>query len=532
MGCSGSLYHKLAWVVVALAASYNFEDPYAEHTTQAIEYDRQGRAEESLRAFQSAAAFTPSTRTFVNLGVCYMRMASRSADRGQKVALYHESKGAMSRGHQLARTIDDEKLYAENWGALMTNFEIENVEEVENVEFKPSLPWLEEEDDGPVYDSRQCGPPPERPRVVRPKRKESIDSSRVRKFLVHQRDVPVAEPLPRVSVGDLDGIRRYAERRDAFVLTGAMATWRSVAEASVSSTEAWKWLDGLAAKWPRAVVDFYPYNMLSKERQSPFLARLPRAVFELRIVNSPAQQSDNASTFVYDRTALEGRYLHLQLTPNMWGALEDDGQLDERRHWHLHNDDWLDDCFGHREDLRTEYHIKTHWKIVLAGGRGAGMFNHSDSLQTSSWHAHVAGRKWWYVCGTLSTGQRGKCFEGVLEPGDILYYGRGWFHETQNLETPTITLTDTAMHARNFEAIAERLHSECARKALDFKFSAALCDALDSCYDALYSRFAGRPKPRSSFPPWRTLASPDIIKEREATLATHNNYDGRNYITD
>lgn len=45
--------------------------------------------------------------------------------------------------------------------------------------------------------------------------------------------------------------------------------------------------------------------------------------------------------------------------------------------------------------LHCRYHLKTHWKIILAGTRGAGMFNHSDSLLTSSWHAHLMGEKWW-----------------------------------------------------------------------------------------------------------------------------------------
>lgn len=34
---------------------------------------------------------------------------------------------------------------------------------------------------------------------------------------------------------------------------------------------------------------------------------------------------------------------------------------------------------------------------MLTGSRGAGMFNHSDSLLTSSWHAHIMGSKWWCV---------------------------------------------------------------------------------------------------------------------------------------
>ena len=63
--------------------------------------------------------------------------------------------------------------------------------------------------------------------------------------------------------------------------------------------------------------------------------------------------------------------------------------------------------------------LKTHWKILLVGARGAGMFNHSDSLQTSSWHLTVSGRKWWYVCGTLSNETSSKCLEGVVAPGEV-----------------------------------------------------------------------------------------------------------------
>lgn len=33
--------------------------------------------------------------------------------------------------------------------------------------------------------------------------------------------------------------------------------------------------------WPDAVCDFYPYNMLLKERQNPYLTRLPRAAAEV-----------------------------------------------------------------------------------------------------------------------------------------------------------------------------------------------------------------------------------------------------------
>ena len=104
------------------------------------------------------------------------------------------------------------------------------------------------------------------------------------------------------------------------------------------------------------------------------------------------------------------------------------------------------------------------------------MFNHSDTLETSSWHGTVLGTKWWYVC-------KGECFESYVEPGEVLYYGAGWSHETQNLVTPTLTVTGTVVHEWNYRTVANRLHSECSASALNFLFSAELCDALDKCYD-------------------------------------------------
>ena len=104
------------------------------------------------------------------------------------------------------------------------------------------------------------------------------------------------------------------------------------------------------------------------------------------------------------------------------------------------------------------------------------MFNHSDTLETSSWHGTVLGTKWWYVC-------KGECFESYVEPGEVLYYGAGWSHETQNLVTPTLTLTGTVVHEWNYRTVANRLHSECSASSLNFLFSAQLCDALDKCYD-------------------------------------------------
>ena len=487
----------------------------------------------------------------MNLGVCYMRLASGSGHRAHKVELYGLAYDAMSRGGELAGRDGDRQLFEENWDALMTNFGIESVDLPKGPGVAIGSAYEAEEEDLPP-DPRQCGAPPQREKstfeqlVGFGSRSLGLggggggeaaapsDEAVLRPFLLHQRPVPIAEDFPRVHVDDLEASPAYGERRDPFVLRGAMEGWAAVEEAGRDDGEAWAWLEKLATRYPRAVTDFYPYNMLSNQRQSPYLTRLKRAVDELKIVNDRHQQL-NGSAFRYEsgNGALRGRYMHLQLTPDQWLALERDGTIAEDRHWHLENDAWLRECLGHPfSDVAAEYHLKTHWKILLVGARGAGMFNHSDSLQTSSWHAQIAGEKWWYVCGFLHDGTH-KCFEGVVKPGEILYYGRGWHHETQNLRDPTATITDTAVHARNFAAVADKLHGECTSEVMDFRFSGDLCDALDTCYNVLHRKFkGGRDKPPSMWRPWRNIAAPALLEKRATIDPLQNNYDGRNYITE
>jgi len=53
---------------------------------QAIDFDSQGRRLESLRSFQAAVRFGESADTFVNLGVCLMRLGTASMNREEKVS--------------------------------------------------------------------------------------------------------------------------------------------------------------------------------------------------------------------------------------------------------------------------------------------------------------------------------------------------------------------------------------------------------------------------------------------------------------
>jgi len=216
----------------------------------------------------------------------------------------------------------------------------------------------------------------------------------------------------------------------------------------------------------------------------------------------------------------------MQLTPKMWDQLEDLGDIPKNKYSHFKGDSWWTRRCMPQVEVQEEYHLKTHWKIVLIGSTGSGMFNHTDSLLTSSWHGHVQGNKWWFVC------KEGDCYESVLKPGEILYYGKGWWHHTRNLEPLTMTITGTVITPNNFESVADKLHSECAQAALSFDFSAKLCDALDTCYYVWHKILAGKDAPAGRWLPWREVATSEEIRKKEARKPTDNNYDGRNYISE
>lgn len=62
-------------------SGYSFDDAAADHTKQAIEFDKKGDKESCIRSFESAVKFTGSASDYMNLGVAYMR--SREYDKAE-----------------------------------------------------------------------------------------------------------------------------------------------------------------------------------------------------------------------------------------------------------------------------------------------------------------------------------------------------------------------------------------------------------------------------------------------------------------
>lgn len=151
-------------------------------------------------------------------------------------------------------------------------------------------------------------------------RRESDRAPKTRPDLLHQRAVPKGQPFKRRSLADLDKLNLESDELGPFILEGAMADWPMLKTWPV------EWKEKLVALYPRAVTDFYPHNMLSTERQSPYLTRLPKAIKELTEPEETYHFGKMSPDYADGMGQIAGRYMHLQLTPQWWLDLEAQGR--------------------------------------------------------------------------------------------------------------------------------------------------------------------------------------------------------------
>lgn len=304
-------------------------------------------------------------------------------------------------------------------------------------------------------------------------------------------DLSCGEPFERVTLDEMLQRPELFDYSRPFVMTG-----------SIQGYEQLKDLDWLADTFAENVADFYPFNELNRKYHPIYLFRFKAAVKEFK--KKPGDGMFGLDE-IYSPAAKDhpAKYLQLGLSQRDWAKLP------------IYEHVWLSQEFYTclNQEQMDEYFVKTHWKILIIGQPGAGMFNHKDTLRSSSWHLHVTGRKWWRVCSN------DWCFEEILDEGDNLFYPYDWFHTTQCLDMPTTTLTSTIMTKQNKLALIDELWSECAYAKHNFKFSGKLCDALEVCYDAVGHTVKN----------WRDHASPEIIAGRDSPDAWKTNYD-RNRI--
>ena len=90
--------------------------------------------------------------------------------------------------------------------------------------------------------------------------------------------------------------------------------------------------------------------------------------------------------------------------------------------------------------------------------------------------------------------------EGVLRPGEVLFYPEDTWHQTEVVGAPSntndeewsVSLTGTLVTPHNFRLVEEELRQECGvGNAKRIPLSAALCAALPRCFAAWEDMWGG-----------------------------------------
>ena len=227
----------------------------------------------------------------------------------------------------------------------------------------------------------------------------------LKSYLPHTK--PHREPRPkkhttrkakRIHIKDLFSnykYKEYAGGKKPFILTGAMDGFTALQ----------KWnLRYLHNLFPEAIMDYYPQNMY-RESVKPRFVPIAFAFEDMLL------SSSNMSMMYKDKP---GVYIQWNLDYESWHKLMSDfnGGLPKI---FREDDDWMNDCFK-SDQTRSEWQRGTHWRMLLIGSKGSGMFGHKDILRTSSWQAQITGYKRWHLCSPSQ--DKYMCVSNIL----FLYY--------------------------------------------------------------------------------------------------------------
>lgn len=256
----------------------------------------------------------------------------------------------------------------------------------------------------------------------------------------------------------------------------------------------------LAQQFASRRTDYYPHNML-EEQAHPYFLSLGSALQQL---SAPQE------VFVGVDASEPGTYLQWNLDQDAWDQLLGSEAPETCSSFPALLDDevWAS-CLGAARDA---FWLGTHWRMLLVGEAGAGMFNHRDLLRTASYQVTFEGRKRWHLCAPSQSGllygagdvdlfapdyarfplaRRAQCLQTTVGPGDLLYYPADYWHQTLNLDTPTVALTGTLVTAANHRLVADELRKECGGMGRIFPPNQILCGYLDQCFVAWADMFNG-----------------------------------------
>ena len=428
------------------------DDPQALRDS-AIRLAEAGKVRAAIPLFQAAVALRPSDpQAHSDEGVSWMRLQE----------------------------------YPESWGAFKRALDIDPSHGLSLQNKKELIAFLQQTPDGKAIMRNNLARPKPRP----PRQREHVVT-----------DIPVLAAVPTDT----------AWWRSPFILRETRGRKRRERQANASSLEA-----ALKAAFPDGRAEYYPGGMVHAGVKPTFVP-LPEALFRLR---GPAGNAAKA-------------YLQLNLSPERWermlelagvsmpsfisqpGSPVSPGTLPGGA------------CHAAMEaaNQSANFELETHWRLlIMGGGAGAGMFLHSDTLRTSSWQMQIRGRKKWHLCsgpggqqaashtycgaGVLDTFdpdyrqcaafKNAKCQEGVLAPGQVLYYPEDYWHQTISLDEGAAAVSGTVITPSNGAMVASELRAECeGANRIIARGSTQLCAAMATCLES-WTLLAGGKVPASS----------------------------------
>lgn len=279
--------------------------------------------------------------------------------------------------------------------------------------------------------------------------------------------------LPRISAAELsDPSSVYYGGNLPFVLSLNQSTSSGVG----SAEELWsvKWF---GKRFGEEIVDYYPEGMLDITSR-PYLRTMKDVGRDWAATSSPAWEARRSTP-----------YIQWRLNMGAWRKLKK--TLEALPQWFTVDEAWMKTCLPARspEEWPADNWLRhCHWKVLVVGKNGSGMFFHPDGIATATYQVQVVGRKRWTVCGPDQRANmyapgdidvydvdlkrfplfaKAKCTRTIAHPGEVLYYPTGWWHQTDNLDSDTIGLAARRVDRHNYKRVYNELVHKCENPAPD-----------------------------------------------------------------
>lgn len=248
------------------------------------------------------------------------------------------------------------------------------------------------------------------------------------------------------------------------------------------------------------VVDFYPYNMPIRNI-GPVFANLPEALAEIEKPSGRYRLDPN----------FPGSYALWNMDAAAWAKITD--RLGGFPSFFTSDDAWLKGCFGD-DTIISSFQRAAHWRMVLFGSKGAGMFNHMDTLRTASFQIQLSGIKRWHICGPSENHKMyeasdvnafapdydryplfldADCYLDEVRPGETLFYPMDYWHQTLTITDFSVSMTGTLVDQNCYQEVIEELHKKCRAGG---SYDRVLCDKIyNECEPWWHNAFGGVFKP-------------------------------------